>query len=151
MSDYSLSSVTSGIYSTSETDTTTTDSTTTDSTSEESNTLGQDAFLELLVTQLQNQDPLDPMDGTEYVSQLAQFSSLEQMNNMNNNMGQYLDMQGIYEGSSLIGKTVVVEGSDETTGGEVTSISYQEDTTYAYLEDGQQVEVNNITAVYSDG
>jgi flagellar basal-body rod modification protein FlgD len=39
----------------------------------------QDVFLQLLVAQLANQDPLDPRDGTEFVAQLAQFSSLEQL------------------------------------------------------------------------
>jgi len=38
--------------------------------------LGKDDFLQLLVTQLQNQDPLNPMDSTEFTAQLAQFSSL---------------------------------------------------------------------------
>src|SRR5579883_2152105 len=36
-------------------------------------------FLQLLVAQLQNQDPLNPTDGTQFVSQLAQFSELEQV------------------------------------------------------------------------
>ena len=41
--------------------------------------LGKDAFLQLLVTQMQYQDPLDPQDNSEYLAQLAQFSALEQM------------------------------------------------------------------------
>ena len=44
-----------------------------------SNELGQTAFLELMITQLNNQDPLSPQDNTEFVAQLAQFSSLEQL------------------------------------------------------------------------
>lgn len=40
-------------------------------------------FLRLLVTQVQNQDPLNPQDPTEFVSQLAQFSSLEQLLTVN--------------------------------------------------------------------
>ena len=39
---------------------------------------GKDAFLQLLVTQIKNQNPLDPADGVEFLSQLAQFSQLEQ-------------------------------------------------------------------------
>ena len=39
---------------------------------------GKDAFLQLLVTQIKNQNPLDPADGVEFLTQLAQFSQLEQ-------------------------------------------------------------------------
>ncbi len=46
------------------------------------NSLDKDAFLQLLVTQMQYQDPLDPQDNSEYVAQLAQFSALEQMTNV---------------------------------------------------------------------
>ena len=41
--------------------------------------LGKDAFLQLLVCQMQNQDPMNPSNDTEYVAQLAQFSQLEQL------------------------------------------------------------------------
>ncbi len=44
-----------------------------------SSTVDKDEFLTLLITQLQNQDPLEPMDNAEFVSQVTQFSSLEQL------------------------------------------------------------------------
>jgi flagellar basal-body rod modification protein FlgD len=44
--------------------------------------LGQDAFLQLLVTQLQSQDPLKPMEDTAFIAQLAQFASLEKLTQM---------------------------------------------------------------------
>ena len=46
----------------------------------------KDTFLQLLVAQLKNQDPLKPQDGSEFVAQLAQFSELEQMINVNTNL-----------------------------------------------------------------
>lgn len=45
--------------------------------------LGKDDFLKLLVTQMQNQDPINPMDGKEFAAQLAQFNSVEQLINVN--------------------------------------------------------------------
>ena len=47
-----------------------------------SDTLGRDAFLQLLTTQLSHQDPLQPQGDTEFIAQLAQFSSLEQLTQM---------------------------------------------------------------------
>ncbi len=53
--------------------------------------MDKEAFLELMVAQLQNQNPLEPMDGTEYAAQLAQFSSLEQLTNLNDTMNRSID------------------------------------------------------------
>ncbi len=78
-----------------------------------SNQLGKDDFLKLLVTQLQNQDPLNPLEGTEFVSQLAQFSSLEQLTNINGALEQNLQANqamaqsiGNSLAATLVGKEV---------------------------------------------
>ncbi len=75
-------------------------------------TLGKDDFLILLVTQLQNQDPLKPMDPTEFTSQLAQFSSLEQLYNINENLQSLKAIQGGFDrlsALSMIDKYVVAD------------------------------------------
>ncbi len=79
--------------------------------------LGKDAFLKLLVAQLQHQDPLKPMDDTAYVAQLAQFSSLEQMMSVNTKLDTLATGQNSVTNAglaSLIGKNVTVEGSKVT-------------------------------------
>ncbi len=53
---------------------------------EKSDALGRDAFLTMLVAQLQNQDPLNPMEGADFSAQLAQFSQLEQLMDLNESM-----------------------------------------------------------------
>ena len=49
--------------------------------------LGQDEFLKLMTTQLQNQDPFAPMDNGDFIAQMAQFSSVSGINQLNDTMG----------------------------------------------------------------
>ena len=81
-------------------------------------TMGQEDFLQLLVTQLSNQDPLNPMDGQEFAAQLAQFSSLEQLLNINTSLAQNGEINGLLAQSinsgvaaGLIGKEIEAEGN----------------------------------------
>ena len=64
-----------------------------------SQTLGQDAFLKLLVTQLTNQDPLNPQDQSAFLAQLAQFSTVEGVNKL-------ASSQSHLQAADLLGKTV---------------------------------------------
>ena len=76
--------------------------------------LGKDDFLHLLITQLQNQDPLNPTDHTEFTAQLAQFSSLEQLNNVNDNLEELQNYQASTNNSqavSLLGKEITTNGN----------------------------------------
>lgn len=117
---------------------------------EDGNNLDRNAFFELLTTQLQYQDPLDPMDNTQFISQMAQFSSLEQMENMNANMTQFLRIQGLSEGASLIGKTVetIDPNTGETIKGEVVKVTFEDGNMYAYFDENTKVDVDGITAIY---
>lgn len=62
------------------------------------NEMDKDMFLQLLVTQMQYQDPMNPTDNTEYMSQLAQFSTLEAMQNLGSTIssGQMMSLTGQY-------------------------------------------------------
>ena len=66
--------------------------------------LDKDAFLQLLVAQLKNQDPLDPQDNSSYIAELAQFSSLEQMTNVVSNLEDLSKIVGNIDTSVLVGQ-----------------------------------------------
>lgn len=68
------------------------------------NVLNNDAFLRLLVTQMQYQDPLDPQDHSEFIAQLAQFSSLEQMTNVSSGLTKLANIVKNIDSSLLIGQ-----------------------------------------------
>jgi flagellar basal-body rod modification protein FlgD len=74
----------------------------------------QDRFLKLLVTQLQNQDPLSPMDNAQLTSQIAQINTVSGIATLNTSVqglsSQFLQMQSL-QGASLVGKNVIVPGN----------------------------------------
>jgi flagellar basal-body rod modification protein FlgD len=76
-----------------------------------------DTFLQLLTTQLQNQDPLSPMDANSFTQELVQFSSVEQQINTNTNLQTMITLQQAQEATSalqLVGSTVTVSGANAT-------------------------------------
>lgn len=110
-------------------------------------TSDKDMFLKLLVSQLQNQDPLNPQDDKEFLSQMATFTSLEQMQNMNQTLTQS-------QGFSTIGKYIV--GSYEDGAGKMVPIEGRvEGVTMkngeAWLSVGENlVALSKVENVYED-
>ncbi|SDU17349.1 flagellar hook assembly protein FlgD [Halopseudomonas salegens] len=76
--------------------------------------LGKNEFLELLVAQMNNQDPLSPQENGEFIAQMAQFSTVEGIENLNKSMesllGGYQSSQAL-QASSLVGRSVTVPTS----------------------------------------
>ena len=64
------------------------------STTGASSSVDKQMFLQLLVTQLKNQDPLSPQDPSQFVAELAQFSSLDQLISINQELGAVTGAQG---------------------------------------------------------
>lgn len=112
---------------------------------------GQDSvdkeqFLNLLVTELKYQDPLQPMDNTEYVAQLATFSELEQMQNV-------AKTTEVSRATSMVGSLVTVESTNETTGktteitGKVDYVSVNGNNVKVSVND-QLYELSAVKQVY---
>ncbi|MBR3684501.1 MAG: flagellar hook capping protein [Lachnospiraceae bacterium] len=102
--------------------------------------LDKDAFLQLLVAEMQNQDPLQPTTNTEYISQFAQFSSLEAMQNVSSSV----DMSRAQE---IVGKEVFLNVTD--TSGNTTEIYGRVD--YVVMEAGDVfVSVNDNLYAFED-
>ena len=91
-------------------------------------TLGQDAFLQLLVTQLTNQDPTAPQDQSQFLAQLAQFSTVQGVSNISTS-------QSHLQAAEMLGKTVsasvVNNNLPQLVTGKVTSVRW--DTTGVHL------------------
>lgn len=107
--------------------------------------LGKTEFLNLLVTQLRYQDPLNPVDDKQFIAQLAQFSSLEQMQNMNNSITQS-------QAYNLLGKKVEASVTDESTKvtttvqGYVSEVKTKSGKVYVVVN-GRDIPVEKITRV----
>ena len=80
------------------------------------NSLGENAFLQLLVTQMQHQDPTQPQSNTQFIAQLAQFTSVEQMTNVATTNNQL-------EAFQLLGHTVSVKYNGTSDSGVVSSVA----------------------------
>jgi flagellar basal-body rod modification protein FlgD len=112
--------------------------------------LGKDAFLQLLVTQLKNQDPLQPQDNAAFITQMAQFTSVEQLMNMSDQLTTL--NQNLGTASSIIGKTISWYEMDESGDtkllyDKVTSIVNQDGTLFAKFDNDTMIELSDIVTV----
>lgn len=84
-------------------------------------TLGQNDFLKLLVTQMTSQDPLNPQKDTDFIAQMAQFSALEQSKTMQVDIAGLRSQQQLLQASALLGQTVELQVNQGTTATGVVS------------------------------
>ena len=112
-------------------------------------------YMNLLVTQLKNQNPLEPLDNKEMASQLAQFSQLQQLENMNMSFADVLTTTNRSYANSLLGKDVTFYAENEMTGelekkkGSVESVFNDVETDESIL--GVKVSENGESQEYTLG
>jgi flagellar basal-body rod modification protein FlgD len=121
-----------------------------------SDILGKDDFLKILMTQLQNQDPLNPMQDKDFIAQMATFSTLEQITNMGKSIDRFVQAEQqnkMISYSQFVGKEITWHKIDEKDGqeivkegtGKVASVQFKENDVVFILEDGTKLEPGNIT------
>lgn len=86
-------------------------------------TLGPNAFLQLLTTELQNQNPDQPQDATESVTQLAQMSELQYQQQMTSAFQSFSSNFGVLQAASLIGKAATVNTGTSSTGSNSSTVT----------------------------
>lgn len=110
--------------------------------------LDKDAFLKILVAEMQYQDPLQPSSNTEWVTQMASFSQIESLQDLGDTLGEQT-------ASQLVGKRVIVAASENTTGevnyvtGLVQCIEKRADGLYLSIND-YLYPVDSLYAVVDD-
>ena len=110
--------------------------------------IGQDQFLQLLIAQLQNQDPLDPISNQDFIQQLATLNTVQGIQSLNANFSEMLKLQQLTQGADLIGKTVeyALSSGAETRTGTVTSVQAQ-DGRFVLQVGSDQVGLDQISSV----
>lgn len=117
--------------------------------------LGRDSFMELLVAQLENQDPLSPSTNEDLIAQLAQFSSLEEMEELNDNIVGLAVLQQsnalmsqLTNSSALIDKSVkyVDPSTDAEAWGRVESVKIENGEAVLRIG-GQDVPLTNVLEI----
>ena len=108
-------------------------------------TVDYDAFLQLLVAQLNNQDPTEPTDNAELMSQLASFSAVEQQIQTNDKLNTLLQTTQLGQAGGLINHSVT--SADGQTSGYIKSVVLTETGIQAILETGERLSIGNGTVI----
>lgn len=104
-------------------------------------------FLRLLVSQVQQQDPLNPMSNDEFVAQLTQFSILEQNQNVNSSLQGLREMANIQQAASLVGREISFQQADgRLANGRVQAVHFDTDGTLLEV-DGQYIDPAQVASV----
>ena len=118
------------------------------------NRLGQEEFFQLMITQLKNQDPLNPMENGEFLAQLSQFGTVSGIGDLQKSfslLANSLQSSQALQASTMVGRSVLVEGSRVTLGSGTSSVSGAVDLPQAssevmlYVEDAAGQVVRQIS------
>jgi flagellar basal-body rod modification protein FlgD len=104
-------------------------------------------FLQLLTSQISNQDPLEPMKDTEFISQMANIASLEQMQQFTQGFESFADSQKDMVAQAYLGRMVSISKEGSVVSGLVESVEKAEDGTISVTVSGKNYDPQSITRV----
>src|SRR5688572_29545620 len=109
--------------------------------------LEMDDFLRLMITELQNQDPLDPMENSEILQQISQIREIEATSSLSETLGAVLRGQNLSSAASLIGREVTALADDgATVTGPVERVSVDADQVLLHVGD-RTVSLENVRTI----
>jgi flagellar basal-body rod modification protein FlgD len=106
--------------------------------------LGQEDFLDLLITELANQDPMDPLADRDFIAQVAQLNTLSQTMKLNENM----ETMQMLQAASLVGHQVEAIGPDgDHVEGTVTGVWFTDSQPYLVIDDDVAVNLEYVVRI----
>ena len=114
---------------------------------ENNSQLQMDDFLQLLTSQITNQDPLEPMKDTEFISQMANIASLEQMQQFTQGFSKFADSHGEMLAQSYLGNHVIINNGSKEISGKVDAVDKLEDGSIRLEVGGESYDPKDVTRV----
>ncbi len=115
--------------------------------SQSSATMQMDDFLQLLTSQISNQDPLEPMKDTEFISQMANIASLEQMQQFSKGFEMFASSHKDMVAQAYLGRAVEIKSGSEELSGIVSAVERSEDGKISVLVNNKAYDPNEIVKV----
>jgi flagellar basal-body rod modification protein FlgD len=121
---------------------------------------GDNPFLKLLTEQLRNQTPLEPVDNESFMNQMASYTTMQEQRDLNSNMLKLLDYQGVLarvqglsQGSALLGKEVSFagEGGTEATGVVESVFVAESGDVKLKLTGGKEIDMREVLGIAAPG
>ena len=114
---------------------------------ENNSQLKMDDFLQLLTSQITNQDPLEPMKDTEVISQMANIASLEQMQQFTQGFSKFADSHGEMLAQSYLGNHVNISSNEREISGVVEAVDKMDDGSIKLIVDGETYDPSEVRRV----
>ena len=104
-------------------------------------------FLQLLTSQITNQDPLEPMKDTEFISQMANIASLEQMQQFSQGFSKFAQSHGEMLAQSYLGSQVSISSNNREISGVVEAVEKTDDGAFKIVIDGEPFDPSDVRKV----